>query len=99
LFWQVACEFIAASRKLALQGFTAEMAWTQLAQFIDYWPLTLPSHAILDRARTLHLESKWAWWDALIAATAIESGVKRLYSEDLPGRSPPEGLEIINPFA
>jgi len=27
LLWQVACEFIAASRKLADQGFTPEGAW------------------------------------------------------------------------
>jgi predicted nucleic acid-binding protein len=29
LLWQVACEFIAASRKLASQGFTPEDAWQQ----------------------------------------------------------------------
>ncbi len=28
--WQVACEFIAASRKLDAQGFTASEAWQRL---------------------------------------------------------------------
>jgi predicted nucleic acid-binding protein len=32
--WQVACEFIAASRKLAGQGFTAGQAWQRLAEFL-----------------------------------------------------------------
>lgn len=33
LLWQVACEFIAASRKLAGQGLTTEDAWAQLADY------------------------------------------------------------------
>jgi hypothetical protein len=32
--WQVACEFIAASRKLAELGFTAAHAWQRLAEFL-----------------------------------------------------------------
>lgn len=31
--WQVACEFIAASRKLQGQGFTPAAAWDRLADF------------------------------------------------------------------
>jgi predicted nucleic acid-binding protein len=31
LLWQVACEFVAASRKLNAQGFTALDAWSRLA--------------------------------------------------------------------
>ena len=34
-----------------------------------------------------------------VAASRLESGVTRLYSEDLPGRAVPGPLEIINPFA
>jgi hypothetical protein len=30
LLWQVACEFVAASRKLSAQGFTASDAWSRL---------------------------------------------------------------------
>ena len=29
LLWQVACEFVAASRKLSTQGFTASHAWSR----------------------------------------------------------------------
>jgi len=54
---------------------------------------------VLERARSLHGEQQWPFWDAMIAAACLDAGVTRLYSEDLPGRKPPEGLEIINPFA
>jgi predicted nucleic acid-binding protein len=34
LLWQVACEFIAASRKLRSQGFTEVDAWDRLAEYM-----------------------------------------------------------------
>src|SRR3954452_24381945 len=55
LLWQVACEFLAASRKLSKQGFTATQAWNRLAEFQDLLPLVLPSPANLTHARELHI--------------------------------------------
>ena len=97
LLWQVACEFIAASRKLEDQGFTPDQAWSRLAEFLELFPLLLPSEPVLKRAETLHRHDGWSFWDATIAAACLEGGVSRLYSEDLPGRPLP-GLEIVNPF-
>jgi len=37
--WQVACEFIAPSRKLAEQGFTATQAWQRLGEFLALFPM------------------------------------------------------------
>ena len=99
MLWQVACEFIAASRKLAGQGFTTAKAWDRLAEFLQVLPLVVPSATVLNRARTLHVDSHLSSWDALIVGACLEAGVTRLYSEDLPGRQPPPPLEIINPFA
>lgn len=96
--WQVACEFIAASRKLAPQGFTIDAAWARLAEFLSLFPLVLPAPAVLERAQGLHAEQKWAFWDALIVAACLDLGATRLYSEDLPGRTV-DGLEIIDPFS
>lgn len=98
MVWQVACEFIAASRKLAEQGFTQAQAWDRLAEFLHLLPLVVPSAGILNQARALHRDAQWSFWDAIIAAACLEAGVTRLYSEDVPGRMP-VGLEIINPFA
>ncbi len=97
--WQVACEFIAASRKLAEQGFTAAEPWQRLAEFLAIFPLIMPTPAVLERARALHVQQRWAFWDATLVSACIESGVTRLYSEDLPGRTKIEGLEIVSPFA
>ena len=96
--WQVACEFIAASRKLAEQGFSAVQAWQRLAEFLALFPLIMPTPAVLERARVLHLQQHGAFWDATLVSACIESGVARLYSEDLPGRTIAP-LEIVSPFA
>lgn len=68
LLWQVACEFLAESRKLSKQGFTATQAWNRLAEFQDLLPLVLPSPANLTHARELHIRHRVSLWDALILA-------------------------------
>src|SRR5258708_35911963 len=93
--WQVACEFIAASRKLATQGFTQDDAWKRLTDFLSLFPLVTPTSQALFRARELHLQQGWAFWDAMIIAACLECGVSCLYSEDLPGRSAPQGIEVV----
>ena len=98
LLWQVACEFVAASRKLKHQGFTSVDAWNRLAEYQAIFPLILPNAGTLERARVLHAEGGWSFQDAMIAAACLECGVSRLYSEDLPGRVPPAPLQIVNPF-
>ena len=49
--------------------------------------------------RALHLQQHWAFWEATPVSACIEAGVSLLYSEDLPGRTKVEALEIANPFA
>ena len=97
LLWQVACEFVAASRKLKSQGFTANDAWERLAEYMALFPLILPTAGIFDRARVFHAKDGCSCWDAMILAACLECGVTRLYSEDVPGQTF-EGLEVINPF-
>ena len=53
LLWQVACEFVAASRKLAPFGFTQTQAWHELEQLRVLWKLILPSEKVLNRAEQL----------------------------------------------
>ena len=83
--WQVACEFIAASRKLERQGFTATEAWDRLADFFAICHLVIPSgNAVLDRARGLHLTRNVAFWDVMILASCLDAG----YQDPLLRRSP-----------
>jgi len=98
LLWQVACEFVAASRKLRSQGFTVVDAWYRLADYLAIFPLILPAAGALERARILLIEDGWSFWDAMIVAACLECGVTRLYSEDLPGRAVRWPLEVVNPF-
>lgn len=98
LLWQVACEFISASRKLSKQGFTAAHAWNRLAEFRDLLPLVLPSEAVLVQAKELHLTRGASFWDALILAACVDAGIEILYSEDLPGFDDLEGVRVVNPF-
>ena len=97
LLWQVACEFVAASHKLAGQGFTASDAWSRLGEFQALFPLVQPGPGILQRARELHVSRGVSFWDAMILAACVEAGVEILYSEDIPGvalSSP----KVVNPF-
>ncbi len=97
--WQVACEFIAASRKLHGQGFTPADAWARLADFRQLFRLVAPSPAVLPAAQDLHLKHNVSFWDALIVAACLDEGVGTLYSEDIPGRDEFGPLRVVNPFA
>jgi predicted nucleic acid-binding protein len=97
LLWQVACEFIAASRKLSIQGLTATDAWNRLAEFQALFPLVQPSGAALLHARELHLSRGVSFWDAMILAACVDAKVEILYTEDLPA-APISSPTVINPF-
>jgi predicted nucleic acid-binding protein len=98
LLWQVACEFIAASRKLSAQGFAASDAWNRLAEFLTLFRLILPTAGVLERAQRLQTTHGVSFWDSLILAACAEAGVEILYSEDVPGIPTPGAVKVVNPF-
>jgi predicted nucleic acid-binding protein len=98
LLWQVAREYIAASRKLEPLGYSRDEAWQDLRQLQSVWITKLPSWDVLDRAASLMSSYSLSSWDALIIAACLKSGVTRLYSEDFDASAQAEGLEIVNPF-
>jgi len=98
LLWQVACEFVAASRKLSAQGFTTSDAWSRLTEFLALLRLILPTRGVLERGQKLHETHGVSFWDALILAACGEAGVETLYSEDVPGLSTLGALQVVNPF-
>jgi predicted nucleic acid-binding protein len=99
LIWQVACEFIAASRKLTDIGYTQAQAWRELEQLRRLWKAILPSEDALLRAERLTATHNLSFWDSLLVAACIDGGVTRLYTEDFDASlSQTTGLEIINPF-
>jgi predicted nucleic acid-binding protein len=98
LLWQVACEYVGASRKLQPIGVTPQEIWDNLRIMQANWSLVLPDWKHLARAETLLKTHSLSFWDALLIAVAAEEGVTTLYSEDFSGLPPIGGMKIVNPF-
>ena len=98
LLWQVACEYLAASRKLEPFGYNRLQAWQDIQDLRQVWTTILPSWDILDTAEKLMSTYSLSFWDAAIIAACLEGGVDRLYSEDFDAYPYIDTLAIINPF-
>jgi predicted nucleic acid-binding protein len=98
LLWQVACEFVAASRKLEGLGFARHSAFEVLTRLRLVWDFVPPSCAVLDRAEQLVLGSGVAFWDAMIIGAAMEAQVETLFTEDMPAMPSFGTLQVIDPF-
>ncbi len=99
LLWQVACEYIAASRKLEPFGYSRTQAWEDISDLRRVWTTILPSWGVLERAERLSSSYSLSFWDAMVFAACLEGGVTRLYSEDFVAYLRVDGLEIVNPFS
>jgi len=99
LLWQVACEYVAVSRKLEPFGYSSVHAWQYIRELQEVWDTLLPTWEVLERAEVLLQHYSLSSWDALIVAACIEAGVTRLYTEDFDDSVKAEGLEVVNPFA
>jgi predicted nucleic acid-binding protein len=90
---------LAASRKLQPLGFCFDDAYTVLRELQTAWTTKLPDWKTLDAAARLTVTHALSSWDALLIAASAAAGVTRLFSEDLGGRPPIAGVELVNPFA
>jgi len=98
LLWQVACEYLAASRKLLSFGYNLAQAYQDVRDLQRVWFTLLPSWSTLDRAETLVINYSLSFWDAMIIAACLEAGMTRLYSEDFDAYAHVDGLQLVNPF-
>jgi predicted nucleic acid-binding protein len=98
LLWQVACEYLAASRKLVPFGYNLAQAYQDVRDLQRIWFTLLPSWSTLDRAERLVNNYSLSFWDAMIIAACLEAGVTRLYSEDFDAYAHVDGLQLVNPF-
>jgi predicted nucleic acid-binding protein len=97
LLWQVACEYLAASRKLEPLGYDRAQAWQYVRDLQQVWHTVLPTWNVLNRAEDLLNRFSLSYWDAMIVAACLEANVQTLYTEDF-GYSIIDGLSIQNPF-
>jgi len=98
LLWQVACEYLSASRKLTSVGYTFADAKEDVEGSRRAWFRALPDWDSLERAYRLMGRFSLSFWDALLIGTCLEAGVDCLYCEDFDAYPEIEGLQIINPF-
>lgn len=99
LLWQVACEYLAASRKLERFGYDLTQALADVSDMRAAWLTVLPTWGVADRAERLLQNYSLSFWGALLAAACLEAGVTRLYTEDCDDSLRAEGLEVVNPCA
>ena len=99
LVWQVAAEYLAASRKFERHGCTWAVAWSELARLRRVWSVVQPNWNTFTRAERLIRSYSLSFWDALLIAACLDAGVTRLYSEDLTAYPRIDTLEFVNPFA
>jgi predicted nucleic acid-binding protein len=98
LVWQVACEYLWASRKLEALGYSFGDAAEDIRNLRAVWTTVLPAWTVLDRAANLSGRYSLSFWDRLLIATCLEAGVRRLYSEDFGGYRNVDSLEIVTRF-
>ncbi|GMU68268.1 MAG: hypothetical protein AMXMBFR37_06010 [Steroidobacteraceae bacterium] len=94
---QVLNEFTAvASRKLAMPPAETREVLDTVRAVCRTEPLTVEDH---DRAVEIVERYRFSFYDSVIVASALRSGCKTLYSEDLQhGQVIDHRLTIINPF-
>ncbi len=98
LLWQVACEYLSASSKLAPYGYSRSQAWEGIRDLTQVWTTAVPTWDVLDTAKSLLERYSLSFWDATIIAACLDAGILRLYSEDFDAYHQVERLEIVNPF-
>jgi predicted nucleic acid-binding protein len=98
LLWQVACEFVAASRKLRDKGLSVDSAWNLPQSFRSVFPLVLPTARVLVLGREINLDRQVSCWDTMILADCLDAGITTLISEDTSANATGLEVSIVNPF-
>src|SRR5579864_8365893 len=96
--YQVVQEFF----NVALRRFAQPMSVAEAEQYLAtvFRPLLAihSSPALYVEALRIAGKHRFAWYDSIIVASALEGGCETLYSEDFQHGRKIEGLRIENPF-
>src|SRR5438445_11497511 len=65
LLWQVACEYLSASRKLEPCGYSRSQAWQDIRDLRRGWTTLLPRWSVLDNAEQLQRDTHLSTWSAM----------------------------------
>jgi predicted nucleic acid-binding protein len=99
LLWQVAGEFLNQLRTWQHQGeLTPSDVRRYLGFFRRFFPLTLPTVGVMDRALELADRFSLSHWDSMLVGACIEAGIDTLYTEDMGAPMHLDGVQLVNPF-
>lgn len=87
--------FVTATRKLNVEPAIARRK-VELFARLDLVQIDLDT---ILAAIDLHRLHQFSFWDALIIQSALVSGCRILFTEDLQQRRRVNGLEVLNPFS
>ena len=80
-------------------GFSEADVCRLVTAFYQRYSVVSLDQSILLQASEIRQRHSFSFWDSLIVASAILSGVDVLYSEDMQAGFEIEGVRIVNPFA
>ena len=97
--WQVITETARWLRAQQLSGhFTSTQVRNYLRGFRQFFPISMPTQVILDRALDLADAHSLSHWDSMLVAACLEAGVDTLFTEDMGAPRLIESLRLENPF-
>ena len=80
-------------------GFSEADVCRLVTAFYQRYSVIPLDQSILLQASEIRQRHSFSFWDSLIVASAILSGVDVLYSEDMQAGFEIEGVRIVNPFS
>jgi predicted nucleic acid-binding protein len=87
---------------VALHKFRPAMSPFEAGEYIqgllEEFEIVMWSPRLVSRALEIRERHKFAWYDCLIVAAALEAKCDVLYTEDLQHGQRIEGLTVVNPF-
>ena len=94
---QVLSEFYVTITQKVKETVTHEVALQEI-RLLRFIEITTIDFGLIIKAIDIVQKNKLSYWDSLILAAAITSGVGILYSEDLNHGQVIDGVKIVNPF-
>jgi len=95
---QVLQEFFVTVTKAAKQGLPIPQARQVVLDFAEIAAVAVISVPVIEAATRRMEQFGFSFWDSLIVETAIESGARRLWTEDLQEEQIIGPLKVVNPF-
>ena len=96
---QVLQEFFVTVTKTVKQGMPVPLARQTVLDFAEIADVVAISLPLIEAATGRIEVSGFSFWDSLIVETAIESGARRLWTEDLQDGQTFGQLTVVNSFA